>query len=309
MQAMISERTTRATIKPVQMTDMLSISQMTQANMTGVDPHFTSMVRRPFSRWFTRLTLPFYFIFSGRGYKAVDERQILGFAFLALRQWSGYVFNVNVNRPFRRQGVGQLLMAHLEQVTRERQRQWIALQVDETNLPARRLYEKLGYRPYHPDVLRHLNPVSMPFSVGGGAALKPLNSYQGRRLYQKYQLEELRLGDSWAAGTVVEYDLIPSNARFSQCLVQGQEIGCAWLVLVGGGRHAVVSFALRPDLWGHYSTVNVLQLLLDEIGPMPQQVDVYLASSEHYRRAKPLFEGLGFQAALQPRMLMLKALT
>jgi ribosomal protein S18 acetylase RimI-like enzyme len=76
------------------------------------------------------------------------------------------VFNVNVNRPFRRQGVGRLLMDHLEQVTREQRRRWIALQVDETNLPARHLYDKLGYRPYHPDVLRHANLASMPLSPG-----------------------------------------------------------------------------------------------------------------------------------------------
>jgi hypothetical protein len=147
-----------------------------------------------------------------------------------------------------------------------------------------------------------------PCPLGGEAALTPLATYQGRRLYQKYQAEELRLGDSWAAGTVVEYDLIPPNARFGQCLVQGQEIGCAWLVLVSGGRHAVVSLALRPDFWGHFSTVSLLHLLLSETGGMPQQLDVYLASSEHYQQARPLLAGLGFQPALQPRMLMLKAL-
>jgi GNAT superfamily N-acetyltransferase len=298
-----------AIIEPVGVRDMLAISQMTQANMTGVDPHFTKMVRRPLNRWLANLSLPFYFMFSGRGFKAVSQGRILGFAFLALRQRSGYVFNVNVNRPYRRQGVAQLLMHHLEQVTRERQRHWIALQVDESNLPARRLYDKLGYRAYHPDLLRHENPTAMPLSLAGGVELRPVPGHQGRQQFRRYQAEELRIGDSWAAGTVVEYDLLPPNAAYSQCLVQRQAIGCAWLMLLGGGRQAVASLALRPDFWGHFSTVSLVQLLLDEVESRPpQQFDVYLASSQHHQAAQPLLEGLGFRPALQPRMLMLKAL-
>jgi N-acetylglutamate synthase-like GNAT family acetyltransferase len=246
-------------------------------------------------------------MFSGRGFKAVRGSQIMGFAFLTLRRQSGYVFNVNVNLPFRRQGVGQLLMDHLEQVTRERQRAWTVLQVDEPNLPARRLYEKIGYRPYHPDLFRHQKPALMPDDMATGISIRPLSGLQGQRLFKKYQAAEQEAGDSWAANAVSEYSLVPSDVRYWRCLVQGQEIGCAWISLPSR-HHMVAGLALQSEFWGHFAVLKLLHLLLNEARPQPQRFDVYLASSQHHQMARPLLESIGFVPALQARILSIKAL-
>ncbi|MGH2538722.1 MAG: GNAT family N-acetyltransferase, partial [Candidatus Promineifilaceae bacterium] len=141
-------------VRPVRAADLLAISRMAFANMTGVDPQFTRLVSRPIRRWLSHLTLPFYFGLAGRGFKVVRAGRIIGCAYLYLRPNSGYVFNVSVNRPYRRQGVARGLMAHLEGLIQARGRGWAALQVDWDNSPARALYAGIGYRAYHPGLFR-----------------------------------------------------------------------------------------------------------------------------------------------------------
>ena len=64
-------------------------------------------------------------------------------------------------------------MVYLEQTIKKRGREWAVLQVDQGNEPAERLYEQLGYRPYHPHFLRR--EMGTPFSQ----AIVPLNQANG----------------------------------------------------------------------------------------------------------------------------------
>ena len=100
--------------------------------------------------------MPVYLALAGKGYKVVRDRQTIGCAFLHFRHVSAYVFNVSVNRPYRRQGIGRLLMAHLESVARQNGHLWLALQVDDGNKPAQQLYKELGYQTYHPHFMRRI---------------------------------------------------------------------------------------------------------------------------------------------------------
>ena len=59
----------------------------------------------------------------------------------------GYIGNVAVTPGHRRQGVGDALLAALTALGRERGLAFLTLEVRESNLPARRLYEKHGFRP------------------------------------------------------------------------------------------------------------------------------------------------------------------
>lgn len=58
-----------------------------------------------------------------------------------------HVFLLYVSPDHRRQGIGSALMQQVETWAKERGNHQIGLQVFQQNLPARHLYEKLGYHP------------------------------------------------------------------------------------------------------------------------------------------------------------------
>jgi ribosomal protein S18 acetylase RimI-like enzyme len=74
----------------------------------------------------------------------------VGQVWLDLRQRRGHVapsvWALRVYEPVQRRGVGTLLMQALERVARERGKPLLELSVEKHNDPARRLYERLGWR-------------------------------------------------------------------------------------------------------------------------------------------------------------------
>ena len=57
----------------------------------------------------------------------------------------GYITNVAVSPDFRRQGIARALIAELTAKAGENKLAFVTLEVRESNLAARRLYEKLGF--------------------------------------------------------------------------------------------------------------------------------------------------------------------
>lgn len=296
-------------IKPVRPWDLPLMTRMAYANMTGVDVEFTRFARNPLLRTLGYLLLPLYLLTSGRGFKAVVDEAIVGCAYLHLRRLSGLAFNVHVNRPYRRRGIGRALMEHLEGVTRERGLSWMGLQVDEGNRPARELYHSLGYRAFHPCYFYHeQGPLAVP-SAAPGIALEPLTRGGGRRLYRRYARLEREAGDAWAA-RVVEADFDegpPSGGRFWRCLWKQQEVGCLWLENDRQGPSAAL--LLQPQHWGQTMlTFGLLRRLLNQVEGPSHRLSLYPGSSGHYRAALPIFRELNFRTRRRPRILMLKQL-
>lgn len=91
-------------VRSVQLKDMWTLTRMAFTNMTGVDQQFTRMAQHPVWRLAGYVALPFYFWTAGRGYKALADGQIVGCAFVHFLADSAVVFNVNVNRAYRRRG-------------------------------------------------------------------------------------------------------------------------------------------------------------------------------------------------------------
>lgn len=58
----------------------------------------------------------------------------------------GYVDNVAVSPDFRRQGVARLLLRSLSEICKRERAEFLTLEVRESNQPARRLYEGLGFQ-------------------------------------------------------------------------------------------------------------------------------------------------------------------
>jgi ribosomal protein S18 acetylase RimI-like enzyme len=293
-------------IKPVKVTDLLTITRMAYANMTGVDPQFTELISNPLGRLLGYLMFPFYFGTTGRGFKAVIDGRIAGCAYLHLNKHSGYVFNVNVNHPYRRQGVGKQLMNHLEMVTKSQDRSFLALQVEDENIPAKNLYLDLGYRPFHPHFLRQDFSFELHRVVESAVSLEPLNRNWGRLFFSRYQKIEQRNGDAWAYKAVEDYqeNEIQSGGRYWRCLLQGEEAGAARQQKTKGGIQ--LTLALKPEFWGHVGQSGLVKQLVALLPQDRPRTDLFLSSSSHHKAAVSIFKGMGFREMIQPRVLMVK---
>lgn len=297
-------------ISPVRPWDLLQMTRMAYANMTGVDVEFTRFARNPLLRAVGYVALPIYLLTSGRGFKAVVGAETAGCAYLHLRRLSGLAFNVHVNRPYRRQGIGRALMEHVESVTRRQGLSWMGLQVDEGNRPAQELYDSLGYRPFHPHYVYHeQGPLAIP-RAAPGIVLEPLTRGQGRRLFRRLVRVEREAGDTWAA-RVVEADFDegpPSGGKTWRCLWKQQEVGCLWQD--HGSQGPVATLLLQPQHWGQTMlTLGLLRQLLHKLPAPPSRLSLHFGSSGHYRAALPIFRELNFRTRRRPRILMLKQLS
>ncbi|MGD8583898.1 MAG: GNAT family N-acetyltransferase [Chloroflexota bacterium] len=295
-------------VRPIGWRDMLAVTRMTFDNMVGVDRYFTRMVRNPLGRWATFVSLPFYLRFSGRGYKIVVNERIVACGFLHVRRHSGYIFNVSVSQPYRRQGLGRRLVTHLELLTRRNGREWAALQVDRGNGPAEQLYRQLGYRAYHPHFLRREGRPPISRAATAGVSLEPMAQQPGKALFSRYQNLERQNGDYWAAAVVGEYDSYPEHRSvFWRCFLYESEIGCARVI--DRDERPLIRLALAPDYWGHLAAGGVTKKLVDSLSGRISYVDLLLESSAHHRAATPILNGLGFRERFRSRTLMLKPLT
>jgi len=295
------------TIAPVKVTDLLTVTRMAHANMVGADTRFTQLVSNPIYRWSSYLTLPFYFYLAGRGYKATYKGVIIGCAFIHIRDQSGFIFNVNVNKPYRHMGVGQRLMTHLEKVCRSKGRNWMALQVDVHNQAARRMYEGLGFQAILPHHLRWKGKQGLDLPQSDDIQLESLPHFKGTPLFYRY-LDLERNADLWPVSLIEEYDsdnIAPD--LFYRCLIEGEERGCVWGVNMDD--RIMLRLALDPKLWGERPTIALVTALITQLIDRHKRIlDLYLASDAHYRSIAPKLKKLGFEERSRSRLLLVKAL-
>ena len=76
---------------------------------------------------------------------AVEDGALLGYAYFQYVLDEGYVGNLAVRPDRRRQGLGAALVEAMGAAAREMGLAFLTLEVRESNLPARRLYEKCGF--------------------------------------------------------------------------------------------------------------------------------------------------------------------
>ncbi|WP_394266012.1 ribosomal protein S18-alanine N-acetyltransferase [Anaerotignum sp.] len=134
---------------------MFEIIPMTVEHIDGVlaveEATFSiPWTRKDFEREMTENNLAIYYV-------AVAEGKIVGYAGMWHVITEGHITNVAVLEDYRKQGIGDALMAQLEQVAMEKEMIGITLEVRINNTPAQRLYHKHGYRAeglrknYYPD--------------------------------------------------------------------------------------------------------------------------------------------------------------
>ncbi|GMQ78525.1 MAG: hypothetical protein BMS9Abin02_1041 [Anaerolineae bacterium] len=294
-------------ISPIRFSDIVTITRMAYDNMNGNDRQFTKLMANPLSRWTSYLALPFYFLWAGKGYKYVQDGRIAGCAYLHLQPNSGYIFNVNVNRPYRRRGIAQQLMAKLERLTWGYGRRWAALQVDTENLAARNLYKKLGYRAYNSSYLRFEGSFLTEEIKKGTIQLERLSAYNGRRLFNRYLAHEIENGESVEAAVIDDYEQGNFGAGpYWRCVFEGHEIGS--IRRKGAESGPLFYLAFDKSNWGQPSLPGIIEALISQIEGQFQRVDLVFGSSHHYLQAKETLADYGFEERNHPRMLMFKKL-
>ena len=134
---------------------MFEIIPMTVEHIDGVlaveEATFSiPWTRKDFEREMTENNLAIYYV-------AVTDGKIVGYAGMWHVITEGHITNVAVLEDYRKQGIGDALMAQLEQVAMEKEMIGITLEVRISNAPAQHLYHKHGYRVeglrknYYPD--------------------------------------------------------------------------------------------------------------------------------------------------------------
>ena len=85
------------------------------------------------------------------------EPKIIGIGCVWFILEEAHITVLAIQAPYRRQGLGQLLLTTLLDAAIQRQSEWATLEVRISNLPAQKLYEKFGFitigqrKKYYPD--------------------------------------------------------------------------------------------------------------------------------------------------------------
>lgn len=122
---------------------------------------------------------------------ALAGEQILGLAMLGVRGSHAWITRLGVLPASRRRGTGQALMEYLIEQARRREVDFVLLEVIKDNVPAHRLFRKLGFREVR-DLLVLRRPPGLP-----AAGVEP---YEAQVLdYQQALalLEQRRSTPSW----------------------------------------------------------------------------------------------------------------
>lgn len=294
-------------IAPVRVTDLLSVTKMTYENMVGADRQFTRFIASRSGYWLSFLTLPIQLYIAGSGYKILDQNKIIGCAFINLRKRSGFVFNVSVNRPYRRLGVASALMEYLEMVAHENNRSWMALQVDNGNIPAQNLYKKLGYIAYHPRYFEGIPEPDAEEQPADRVSIEHLSHHEGSKVFYRYLAQEYRTGDAWVSEIISDFgSLTLIGGEYFRCILDNQEIGCA--SLAARRDDIKIQLTLDPGSWGRPRTLKLISRISETLGRGGKSLNVYLGSSLHHQEAARAFEEAGFRSRMESRLLMLKRL-
>ena len=74
-----------------------------------------------------------------------ENDSIVGYAGLQTVLDEGYITNIAVTAPFRRKGIGKLLLDAIDEVAEELSLSFVSLEVRQSNIPAISLYTLYGY--------------------------------------------------------------------------------------------------------------------------------------------------------------------
>ncbi|MBQ3089713.1 MAG: ribosomal protein S18-alanine N-acetyltransferase [Oscillospiraceae bacterium] len=111
-------------------------------------PQIAQLERLSFSLpWTEEMLLEELESMTGSVIVAVDkDRNVLGYASITVVLDEGYINNIAVQRKYRRMGLGSDLLGVFIRFAEAQKLSFLTLEVRDTNLAARSLYSKFGFR-------------------------------------------------------------------------------------------------------------------------------------------------------------------
>jgi ribosomal protein S18 acetylase RimI-like enzyme len=84
---------------------------------------------------------------QGNSFGAFENNELVGWAICDFRKWNNSLFieNILVHEEFRGQNIGKLFIKNINRKARELQCRMVELEVQNTNYPAIKFYQKVGF--------------------------------------------------------------------------------------------------------------------------------------------------------------------
>lgn len=163
--------------------EMLKVGFPEEEALVGTDPEGFERVMRRVFRWDMQFLLRLLKLFGRPTFQffVIDEDgKVVATTILSFPENAGYVSMVMVDAAYRRRGYAQALVEHARVAAQRAGRKYMVLGVLSQNVPARALYEKIGYRPLHAGAL--LVREGPPPSGGTSPSVRPFQSRDANAL-------------------------------------------------------------------------------------------------------------------------------
>lgn len=84
---------------------------------------------------------------QGNSFGAFENHELVGWAICDFRKWNNCLFieNILIHEEFRGQNIGKLFIKNINRKARELQCRMVELEVQNTNYPAIKFYQKVGF--------------------------------------------------------------------------------------------------------------------------------------------------------------------
>ncbi len=178
------------------------------------DPKSQEILSNPLKSFLYKLFGPLYVRSTLASFKATVHGKTAGYILIKRRDSSLHVWDLVVGAEFRGQGIGESLMKSAEKLAESRHR-YVTLAVMEDNVPAMRLYEKLGYENFQfSPVCYHLGRIKETRRTSKLVNLEPVSgetSIRSRRVHFSNILDSV-IGPDKREIVQLLYPL-PSKAR------------------------------------------------------------------------------------------------
>lgn len=119
------------------------IRRMTKQDVQEVTRIEQSLLECPWTTKIFEECLKYYYCFIVQ--ESEEKTEIIGYAILAIIIDESHLLNLAIKKQNQKKGLGQKLMQHLLEFAKNKKTNIMFLEVRKSNLPAKRLYNKLGF--------------------------------------------------------------------------------------------------------------------------------------------------------------------
>lgn len=268
-----------------------------------LDASIGAWARRPLGR----AALAYLLLQAGSAWVCLLNLEAAGLIAIERRPLHARIRALAVAPDLRRRGCASAMLEEAATRAAERGLEWLSVSIAAGNTPAIQCALANGYRRLRPQYLAREVAGLAPGSAHR-VLLAPVTGREAAEAITDAARMEAEAGDVWAAGyATLERPKLPNapSGRTFVARADGRPAGCAHLET--RGERAQVWLWLVPALWGSDLELAVLRAVLNTLQGAPAATEVRLGSGDHLRIAVDRYREAGYQLALEPRFLFLRA--